>query len=83
MRPNVGDWTYVEDGLPEYGEAVYAACRAKDRSRDNWVADVPFFGFSRCCKNKWGIPIIDNPVYEVYAWIPKWWPKAPKERILP
>ena len=81
MRCEVGNWIYVEDGLPEFATPVYAACRAKDGSRENWVAEVPFFGSSwHEGKNQWGIPILDNPKYEVYAWMPIWYPKVPKER---
>ena len=81
MRCEVGDWTYVNDEMPEYGMHIYAACRAKDRSRKNWVAEVLFYGYSWIVtKNKWGIPILDNPNYEVYAWMPYWYPKVPKER---
>lgn len=81
MRCNVGKWTYVEDGLPEYGTSVYAACRAKDGHRPNWVAEVPCYGVATYkTENPWDIPILDFPGYEVYAWMPLWWPKPPKER---
>lgn len=80
MRPNVGDWIYTDDSLPKYGTPVYAACRAKDGSRENWVAGVPFYGYHPTTKNEWGVPILDSPKYEVYAWMGQWWPNPPKER---
>ena len=80
MLGNVRKWTYVSDGLPEYGECVYAACRAKDGHRPNWVAEVPCYGARTGTFNYWGIPILDLDGYECYAWKPMTIPKPPKEK---
>ena len=81
MRPNVGNWTYIEDGLPELYTPVYVACRAKDGSRKNWVAECMLYGYNRePIKNPWNLPILDLDDYEAYAWMPYWRPNAPKER---
>ena len=81
MRPVVPDWIYIEDGLPELFTPVYVACRAKDGSRKNWTAECPVYGYSPDpIRNPWNLPILTNGDYEVYAWMPRWWPNPPKER---
>ena len=80
MKCDVGDWTYIEDGLPEFLTGPYwVACRAKDRSRENWVGTCIIYSPSIGTKNLWGIPILDNPNFEAYAWMNKWFPEPPEE----
>lgn len=81
MRPNVGDWIYTDERLPKVGTPCWVACRAKDGSRENWVAECMVYGYVRApVKNLWHIPILDLENYEAYAWLPYWVPKAPKEK---
>lgn len=81
MKCEVGDWTYIEDGLPEPYTTVNVACRAKDGSRPNWVAFNCLYSKNNLTKNPFGIPILDiDDRYEAYAWVPVWCPKPPKEK---
>jgi len=80
MKCNVGDWHYIKDGLPEnYAGRLWVACRAKDGSRENWVAGGIIYGYYRGTTNPWGIPLLDDDNYEAYAWMYEWYPKPPKE----
>ena len=82
MRCEVGNWTYIEDGLPEVGLPVYLACRAKDGRRKDWVACGVIYGNWNHTKNVWGVPLLDFDCYEAYAWMPEWYPKPPKQKQL-
>ena len=77
---DVGEWTYTKDRLPPYiSTPLYVACRAKDGSRENWVASGSVYGIYCGTANPWGIPILDNDNYEAYAWMPEWYPEPPKQ----
>ena len=81
MKCDIGDWIFVQDELPKpYSAPIYVSCRAKDKSRKNWIVDNVVYGFYRGTSNPWGIPILDNDNYEVYAWMPMWYPNPAKER---
>lgn len=80
MKCDVGSWVYVKDKLPQnYAGRLWVACRAKDGSRENWVACGILYGYCGWTKNPWGIPLLDDDNYEAYAWMYEWYPKPPKD----